>query len=236
MSKFELKNKVELLRRRGLSISEIVHDLGISKSTVSLWCRDIFLSETQKQRLFDKMIKAGHKGRILGALTNRHKKENSILTCNTWAKEIISSLSERDMLIAGVSLYWAEGSKSMNGNLSFVNSDPKMVLFMYKWFQKVFGLVREDFIIRIYINEIHNSRIEKVLIFWSHLLDFPQDLFRKTVYVKARQRKVYTNHDSYYGLLTIRIRKSSLIKYKILAMMELIRNADVAQVARASHS
>lgn len=78
------------------------------------------------------MIEAGHKGRLLGALSNRRKKEDSIRLCKLWAKETFSNMSERDFFMSGITLYWAEGSKSSKSNLSFVNSDPDMIVFMHK--------------------------------------------------------------------------------------------------------
>lgn len=45
MSKFELKHRASQLRKSGASVSEIATQLGISKSTASLWCRDIVLTK-----------------------------------------------------------------------------------------------------------------------------------------------------------------------------------------------
>ena len=236
MSKFELKNKVTALRRRGLSIKEISNNLALSKSTVSLWCRDIILTGKQVRRLRQKMLDAGHTGRLKGAESNHKKKIASIELGKVWAKDQFGYLSKREFFIAGIALYWAEGSKSYNNQLSFINSDPEMIIFMHKWFITFFDIDSEDIIARIFINEIHKSRIAKVLNFWSDLLNLTKDCFRKTIFIKSKQRKVYANHDSYFGQLSLRFKKSSTLRYKILALINNLKKADVAQVARASHS
>ena len=66
------------LRRLGMSIKEISDTISIAKSTVSIWCRDVVLSKVQKDTLYRKMVDAGHKGRIMGAETNKKKKVTSI--------------------------------------------------------------------------------------------------------------------------------------------------------------
>lgn len=47
MAKSKEKNKALILRQNGESIKDIAKRLKISKSTVSLWCRDIKLTSEQ---------------------------------------------------------------------------------------------------------------------------------------------------------------------------------------------
>lgn len=128
--------------------------------------------------------------------------------------------SDQGFLRAGVALYWAEGSKAENTALIFVNSDPNMILFMFKWFQKVGEVSIEDFKPQVFINAVHAYRIDDVLRFWSNLLDLPVSSFLKTYFSKAVQKKVYENHDRYYGILRLRIRKGTFLKYKIIALID----------------
>lgn len=62
------------MRKEGWSLKDIAGSLGVSKSTVSLWCRDIILTEEQARLLKEGNIKGGMKGRVLGAEGNRRKK------------------------------------------------------------------------------------------------------------------------------------------------------------------
>ena len=46
-----IKQKVKLLRESGKSLKDISMNLGISKSTVSFWCRDMVLSENTIKKI-----------------------------------------------------------------------------------------------------------------------------------------------------------------------------------------
>ena len=78
------------------------------------------------------------------------------------------------------------------------------------------------------------SREKIVLKFWSGLLGLPDHQFRKVVFIKVKNKKVYENHNSYYGVLALRVRKGTSPKYLALGLIEECKaNAGVAQVVRA---
>lgn len=236
MSKFNLKSKAFELRKSGKSINEIAKILVISKGTASIWCSEIELSDNQKKKLQDKMRKMGHTGRLKGAQANKDKKIKSQKEAKIWAENLIKDISLRDRFIIGVALYWAEGSKaSTTTGFIFVNSDPIMINYMYDWLITVIGIPKIDIVAKISINESHKYRINKVLNFWSNLLDLPRNQFSNTFFQKTVQKKVYRNHDIHYGVLRLGVRRSTFLKYKVLALIEKLK-AGVAQVARAFHS
>jgi hypothetical protein len=211
------------LRKTGLSIGDIARRLSVSKSTSSLWCREIVLSVKQKQALKIKMIKAGHRGRMLGSQRNHEKKMGLIKHYREEASRLVGQLSEREWLIAGVMLYWAEGSRK-DHKLSFINSDPALIVLMYQWFQTVFGISKERFMPRIFINEIHKSRINKVLKFWSVLLQLPVKQFGNPTFLKVKSKKRYDNHDQYYGTLALRIGNGGELKHRMMGLVEEMRS------------
>jgi hypothetical protein len=229
MAKFELKIKAEKLRKKGISIIKIANDLGISKSTASLWCRDIIMTDFQKKNLKDNSVKAGHFGRIIGAEMNKKKRDDLVSFYRSEAKKIIGKISDRDLLIAGTALYWGEGTKTKN-KLSVTNSDPLMIIFLIHWFVKSLGVKKQDFAPKIYINSIHKERAEKVLKFWSNLLDLPSNQFSKITYIKTKQKKVYKNYNDYYGILTLVIKKPSLFKHKTSGLIEALKEQYVGVV------
>jgi hypothetical protein len=222
MSKFEKRLETYKLRRKGRSIRSIATQLSVAKSTVSIWCGDLKLTQKQKEHLLKNAIKAGHKGRLIGAEMNRKKKQRLIDFYKRSAKKEIRGLSLRDFLIAGVALYWGEGSKS--DKLTFSNSDPIMIKFMFRWFQKIVGVKKEEFMPRIFINEMHKPRIKKVIKFWVSLLGLPVEQFGNPTFLKMTQKKIYENYNSYYGILALRIRKSTNLKYRILGLIDALKN------------
>lgn len=221
MAKFKKRLKAHRLRRKGLSIKSIAEKLDVSKSTASIWCRDMKLTKKEEKRLLKNAVVAGHKGRIMGAETNRRKKQKIIDFYKKSAIKSMGVLSDRDILIAGTALYWGEGSKS--GKLAFSNSDPIMIKFMFKWFQKIMGVKKNDFMPRIFINEMHKPRIEKVLSFWSSWLKLPKKQFGNPAFIKTPQRKIYENYEYYYGILSIRIRKSMNLQYRIFGLINALK-------------
>ncbi len=134
--------------------------------------------------------------------------------------------SEFEVLPCGLcrrGLYWGEGTKSDRSALAIVNSDPEIILVMKKWFKKVFQLNDEDFMPRIFINDIHRPRIKKVVKYWSSLLQLPESQFGNQVFLKMNQKKIYENYDSYYGILSLKVRRSSRLKYEILGLIDAVK-------------
>lgn len=80
MTVFDKKLQAHQLRRKGVSIRAIASELGVAKSTVSLWCRDISLTSEQRDLLHRRQVAQGHRGRMIGAEVNRKKKEENIKT------------------------------------------------------------------------------------------------------------------------------------------------------------
>jgi transcriptional regulator with XRE-family HTH domain len=223
IAKVEERIKARKLRKKGYSMRSIASLLNISKGTISIWCRDIPLTREQKRRLSENAIKKGHKGRMIGARTNRQRKLENIKRYEFISKNEIGTMSYRDLLFAGTALYWGEGSKTENSRLAFTNSDPEAILFMYKWFKEVFGVTKKEFTPRIFINKIHARRIKKVVAFWSELLKLPKEQFGNPVLLNVGNKKIYDNHDQYYGVLSLRIRKSTNLKYHILGLIKALK-------------
>lgn len=224
------------MRRKGRSIRDIATALGVSPSSVSQWCAEIILTPSQKKRLTWKQIAAGNRGRILGAEKNRQKRLASIAIEEARARSQINTLTERDFLLLGVALYWGEGVKSRSGSVAIVNSDPAVIGFAKKWF-RLLGVDNDRFRPRIFIAESHRSRESVLLEFWARILDLPQSQFGRTIFLKKRRVKVYENHDSYYGVLALRVLRGTTLKYHIVGLIQACKeSAGVAQSVRAWHS
>ena len=237
MAKRAEKLKALRLRRGGRSIGSIARELGVSKGSVSAWCEDIHLTEAQKENIRRLRIAAGHKGRLLGAEMNRQKRLTQISDYEKAGKAEIKYLSRRDMLILGLGLYWGEGVKARSSGTAMINSDPNIILFTMSWFKVCLGVRKKDFVPYIFISEHHRSRARKVLRYWSSLLGLPRSQFGKMVFLKGRPKKIYENHNSYYGICALRVRKGTSLKYRILGLIEACKeNAGVAQLVRALHS
>lgn len=223
MAKFKEKIKAHKLRKQGWSIKEIAKKLKISKGTVSIWCRDIKLTKKQRLELEQKMIEGGHRGRLKGVETLKKRYLERVELFKKEGAKQIGRITKRDLFIAGIGLYWGEGDKKDN-NIRIGNSDPKMIKFILYWLKEVWDINNDRIKLHIGINYIHKKRLEKVKKYWAKVTGISENQFGKIVLIKAKNKKVYDNFNNHYGTLSIRVRKSSSLKYQMDGMLELIRH------------
>lgn len=217
-----LKRLIEEERKLGMSLSELAKKYRLSKSTVSLWCRDVSISEDAQNLIKEKWLKSTAAARKKGTQANRDKRIASIASEYSQARSQVGKMTTRDMFVIGAALYWAEGSKKETGSgFSFVNSDSLMIKLMHDWLLTVMGIKKEQLIINVAINASHKDRESEILKFWSNLLDFPVKDFGSTTFIKARHSRVYDNHSSYFGMLRIKVRSSSWLRRRILGMIKI---------------
>ena len=207
------------MRRAGESIVVIAKKLGVSKSSASIWCQDITLTAVQIKRLLERKENGLKLGQLRGAhmkKMNRLKKES--LHRHEGMKRF-QKLPKDEFFIAGVALYLAEGAKTKR-RVHFVNSDPRLIRFMLDWLHEFFGIDRTGVAPSLLINEVHRSREDRILRFWSNYLAIPRNFFRKTAFVHTKQKKIYENHSRYNGTMRFQVLKGTELWYKISGLME----------------
>lgn len=165
-------------------MKELAALLGVSRSTVSLWVRDIELTEEQRAFLRRRMG-----GRIDGARVNTvrglERRRKAQAAGRGRAK------GNDPLHLAGCMLYWAEGSRARH-SVEFVNSDPAMIAFFVRFLRLCYAV--PDSKIRVTCNlfadhEVQQREIER---FWLGLLGLPRDCLRKTAvnrFSKHSQKK-----------------------------------------------
>ena len=223
MANIILREKAKQIRKKdGASIKEISDLLKVSKSTVSFWCKEIVLNKTQIAFLVKKQKEAGLKGSLI--YSEKIRKER--IERDSRQREIgngdVGNLSKRDLLVAGLSLYWAEGYKKSHSEVGFTNSDPKMINLMLKWFCEIYEVKKEDFIARVSINISHQKKVSSILKFWSNKTRIPLNRFTKTSLIKSVSKKIYPDNKNYYGVLRVKVRKGTLLKQRILGGIEFL--------------
>lgn len=206
--KLQQKILAQNLRRKGLSYKEILQHVSVSKDTLSRWCKDIQLTEEQKERLLQNKQFGQKKGSLVAAENKRKKRISTTLAIHHQAKKEVGQLSDRDKFLLGVALYAGEGYK-MDGKVGFTNADPKIIAFMVNWFLR-FGEISEGKIRgAIWLHEGLNE--EQAKDFWSQLTGIPLQQFHKTYIAKNKMdsKKIRKNlHE--YGIFSIRIADSQL--------------------------
>ncbi len=171
------------MRKTGATYSQIKQELNVSKSTLSLWLRGMPLSE-ERMRLVRDM----HAGRIERYReTRRRTRETRWEKVYDAAKSQIGSLTEREILIAGLFLYWGEGGKTDWTVTVLSNTDPAMLIFFIQWLL-LLGVDREK--IRARLHLYIDMDIEKETDFWSKALSLPKNTFRKPHIKNSRREDI----------------------------------------------
>lgn len=216
LQKTREKNKAIELRKLGLSYKEILEQILVSKSSLSLWLRSVKLANNQKQGLTKKKLagmkrgwEACHKKRVLA--TEEIKKIS---------EEEIKKLTRRELWLIGISLYWGEGHKEKEGRpgtgVKFSNSDPKMIKIFLKWLFDILQEKREKVYFEIYIHENCKNRLQQVIDYWSDCTGFKTKNFN---HIYFKKNKINTKRknigENYYGLLRVCVKSSSILNRKI---------------------
>jgi len=211
ISKNQEKAEAIELRRQGFSYSEILKKVEVSKSTLSLWLREIGLAVQHKQRLTEKRKLAQKKAQAT-CRKNRITKQDNIIEL---AKKDIDRMNKRDFLIAGSLLYWAEGAKQKTNNVSqrvsFCNSDPQMIILFNRWVKEICNIKPENISYCIYIHITADT--EKARKFWENILDVKiEKIYFKNHNPKTNRKN--TGKD-YNGMLRIDVQRSTDLNRKI---------------------
>jgi hypothetical protein len=219
MAKSALRLRAREMRNEGESIIVIAKEIGVAKSTVSLWCRDIELTAVQINRLLKNKELGIRIGQLKGAKMQKMRRAEKIRTALQNGLDRFATLHENEHFSSGIALYLAEGAKKSR-QVHFVNSDPRLIKFMLGWFERFFQIPLNGISFRLMINEIHKHRENRVLEFWSSYLGVPAAQFRRTTFVHSKQAKIYQNHNRYFGTMHFTVLKSSHLLYIISGLIE----------------
>lgn len=178
------------LRLQGYTYGQIKRKLklDLAKSTLSDWLRNLSLSEEQLN-LLSKNRDNSRDIRIERFRQTAKNKRNLRLT-NIFneQKEALLPLSEKELLIAGLFLYWGEGNKQ-RGRVAISNTDPSVIQFALFWMYKALKIPKEK--MRILLHLYSDMNIKKETGFWSKILEIPTMQFNKP-YIKNTTRQSLT--------------------------------------------
>ncbi|MGW0394319.1 hypothetical protein ACWDYJ_26215 [Streptomyces sp. NPDC003042] len=226
-AKDDLRAKARELRLQGMTYDQIQVELGCSKSSISLWVRD--LPKPERQRTPEEASAISRRGweRTL------ERREEDRQETKQQAAEELGEMSDRELFLVGVGLYWAEGSKSKSYSLRerviFVNSDPDMIHVYLAWLA-ILGVDRERIRYRVMIHESGDVRgAEK---YWADLAKVDLSDLQKTTLKKHNPATVRKNTgDDYRGCLVVNVLGSADLYRRVegwwsrMAVEARVRNA-----------
>ncbi|MCI3931194.1 terminase gpP N-terminus-related DNA-binding protein [Streptomyces sp. AN091965] len=211
-AKDDLRERARELRLKGWTYNEIKEELGCSKSSVSLWVRDLPKPEPRPRTREEAsaIAKRGWEPKL------RLREEERQRTMKA-ALDEVGQLTDRELFLIGVGLYWAEGSKSKSyarrERVTFVNSDPGMVEVFLRWLD-LLEVDRERVRYCVMIHETADVRGAEQ--YWADLVGADGSAFHKTTIKKHNPKTVRKNvGETYRGCLVIQVRQSAELYRRI---------------------
>jgi transposase-like protein len=186
--KTEERIKARAMRaHEGESIKVIAGRLGVAPSSVSLWVRDIVLTEEQRERL--RRRNSAFNGQCIAAERRSARARERRRAEQASGRDI--ARREDPLHIAGCMLFWAEGSRARNAVI-FVNSDPEMMRFFIRFLRECYDVSATKCRVTCNLFADHRSKQQRIEDFWLEALELPRACLRPSivnVYSKHSQKK-----------------------------------------------
>jgi len=212
----EKREQAIALRKKQISYSEIKNLLNVSKSTLSLWLRNYPLSRERINELRGNSEKRIERYRE----TRRKTKETRLNKYYSEQKKCVFPLNKRDIFIAGLFLYWGEGSKAKATDLSVSNTHPSVINFFIEWLEVVFKIPRNELKFRMHFYK--NMDIKKETAFWAKILNvsikqFAKPYIKKTSSLRINEKGSFGHGTCNAGIYNARLHEQVLMAIKVVS-------------------
>src|SRR5262249_25695180 len=136
---------------------------------------DVPLTEEQTAALAAKAT--ANRGAAI-ASRNQRRRENITAV----ARAEITELSERELFLAGVVAYWAEGAKNKREGdqavqAKFINSDPSMIRLFINWLA-LLGIGLDGMTFRVHIHE--SADVAGAEAYWADVVGVDRSVLKRT--------------------------------------------------------
>ena len=212
MKNKERQEAIILRQEKGLSINKIAEILNVSKSSTSLWLRDVQITDEQKVRLnqnteslkkaSEEWSKKCRKKRIqwkkLGRQTIRHLKADKD-----------NSLCDISFICA---LFISEGSKVKN-TVSFCNTDYRIVKMIFNTINNVFDIDKKKWKVKVNCYTDNGLTLEEIQEYWLSKLDLPKENMQKCTIKQKYYSSGNKNKNKHpYGVCTINLYRTDIVQ------------------------
>jgi len=214
------------LRKKGFSLNHIASKLKVSKSSASVWVRNIKLTKPQLTFLrHSAHTQEIVKKRVTTRLRNEDARRRKIMDAHKSNFEKLA-ITKDVLEIIGTTLYWAEGGKSPSNKVfSFSNSDPNMIKVIMCFARKVLKVSEEKFRGHIHLHpHLNPVKAER---YWSKVTGIPTSQFQKTS-MQHNKRSSNTRDTLPYGTISVDAYSTDLY-LRMLAGIEAITEKVTAQ-------
>lgn len=202
----ETRERARALRQAGKTVPEIGRELGLARSTAWQITKDIPWTPAHdtSSRQQDAARRRWDRYHALRA-RERDAAQDA-------AMGHVGAMSERELMLIGAVLYWAEGSKAKpwrpnDERLQFINSDPDVVRVYLAWLD-LLGVSRDRVTARLSIHE--SADVSAANAYWAGVLGIPVDSMARATLKRHNPKTVRKNTDeSYHGCVVIDVAASA---------------------------
>lgn len=177
--------RARALRVEGESVKEITRQLGVARSSVSRWVRDVPLTDEQRTALAERSGAGRLKGVATIVRNGRVRREAYQQDGRRLARE------RGSFYAAGCMLYWAEGEKCRHA-VALTNSDAALLAYFARFLREEFDVQDEAFRVCCNLFADHVAHQDDVERFWLATLGVPPSGLRKSIvnrYSKYSEKK-----------------------------------------------
>lgn len=204
------------LRKNGASYGEINKALGIPKSTLNAWFKDLDWSNKVKKALTEKAIQASRRRIRKVIAANKKRWEEWRSSLKEEAKKEFKLFRVNPLFIAGIMLYWGEGDQSLKYPVRLTNVDYRMIALFKRFLLEICKVKKEDIYLALFIYPDINE--EKCKKFWKNKINVERFDKVQVIYGKHPTKRLEN------GICSIRVKKSIGLKEKIIVWINLLSN------------
>jgi hypothetical protein len=189
-AKDDLREKAIALRRQGYSYREIRGVVPVSKSSLSLWLKDIVLTDEHRDRIARLQLAASTRA----GKTNQARRIAREQATIAAAVAQVPGLAESELFVAGITAYWAEGAKTKPWRRQSISPG--------------------DLIYNLSIHE--SADLDAAHAFWASIVDASPDQWRRPVLKRHNPKTTRRNvGNEYHGCLVVYVRRSAALYQQI---------------------
>jgi transcriptional regulator with XRE-family HTH domain len=178
--KLREQDEARRLRAAGKTLQQIATELHVSKSSVSIWVRDVPFTPSKRRYGPRRRPSSLHLRKLA-----------EIEECRRLAARMLGEIDERAFLAAGIALYAGEGSKT-DGEVRFANTDAAMVSFYCAWLRRFFAIDESRLRVRVYLHE--GLDLDEAESHWAEITGVPRSQFTKPYRPVANESIRHTKH------------------------------------------
>ena len=202
------------LRRLGLTQGEIRELIPVPKATLSYWCREIDLTQDQIEAI---RARTGPDSRMGIPVDTQWRRREEIEMIRQEARRFAVEHIDDAFFVAGVVLYWAEGSKTRN-DFTLSNSDPAALRAFVTWVRR-YLMPEAQFVLSMHLHEGNNESAARA--YWREATRLGNASFTKT-FIKPKGTG-HRKNQLEYGICRVRARHSADAWNTVMAWIEVVR-------------